>query len=73
MLGTLHILRTRWQEVLLIVGLQAAGGFAFMQAMKSGSGDSVAIENSLPFAVLSVSFLDCGKNARSRFCANKSY
>jgi hypothetical protein len=50
MLGTLHILRMRWQEVLLIVGLQAAGGFAFLQAMKSG-GDSGTVEV-LPFAAL---------------------
>jgi hypothetical protein len=51
MLGTLHILRARWQEVLLIVGLQAASGFAFMQAMKSGGSETEAVEI-LPFAAL---------------------
>lgn len=51
MLKTLHILRTRWQEVLLIVGLQAAGGFAFMQTIKSGDGDAGA-DATLPFAAL---------------------
>jgi len=49
MLNTLHILRARWQEVLLIVGLQAAGGFAFMQAMKGGVSGADATEI-LPFA-----------------------
>jgi hypothetical protein len=56
MLGTLHILRVRWQEVLLITGLQAASSFALLQTMKSGSDDSTVIENILPFAVLSAVF-----------------
>jgi hypothetical protein len=49
MLGTFHILRMRWQEVLLIVGLQAASGFALMQAMQSGS-DNANTADTLPFA-----------------------
>lgn len=48
MLKTFYILRTRWQEVLLIVGLQAASGFAFMETMQDGDkADTAAI---LPFA-----------------------
>ena len=52
MLNTFYILRSRWQEVLLIVGLQAASGFAFMQAMQSAQSDNAGNSDILPFAVL---------------------
>jgi hypothetical protein len=50
MLTTFRILRIRWQEVLLIVGLQAASGFAFMQAIKNGGSDKADTAGIVPFA-----------------------
>jgi hypothetical protein len=52
MLGTFRILRARWQEVLLITGLQGASGFAASQILQIASSNNSAAFGSLFFAAL---------------------
>jgi hypothetical protein len=52
MVGTLYILRSRWQEVLLIVGLQGAGQFALMQVVQDANSTEAGKAELLPFAAL---------------------
>jgi hypothetical protein len=52
MLNTFYILRSRWQEVLLIVGLQAGSGFAASQIIKIAITNNTAAFGNLFFAAL---------------------